>query len=323
MPLQIRAALTSEVVLGQANVGKALALGMIVMVAVVMTAVRAAAAAHRAVAAVSALRRRAARRASSSALGECLLVVTGGVPAAAAGGDARLLHPGRRRPAHAWTRGAASAPDADLLAAISVSLQLAVLTVVGMLVLLVPTMTWVHLRVPRMRRTVEFLCLLPLTIPAIVLVVGLAPIYAWVSYLLGNSPLTLTFAYVVLVLPFAYRAIDAGLGAIDIVTLAEAARSLGSSWTGVLLRIVVPNIRGAIMSAAVISVALVLGEFTISSLLNYDTLQVVINLLGKRNAARVGRGLAGRAGVRVRAAVRAGLRRARGAGRAVRRRNRR
>ena len=36
-PLQIRAALTSEVVLGQANVGKALALGMVVVVAVVMT----------------------------------------------------------------------------------------------------------------------------------------------------------------------------------------------------------------------------------------------------------------------------------------------
>ena len=42
---------------------------------------------------------------------------------------------------------------------------------------------------------------------------------------------------------------------------------------------------GAIMSAALISVALVLGEFTISSLLNFDTLQVVINLLGKRNAS--------------------------------------
>ena len=37
MPLQIREALTSEVVLGQANVGKALALGMIVVVAVVMS----------------------------------------------------------------------------------------------------------------------------------------------------------------------------------------------------------------------------------------------------------------------------------------------
>ncbi|MCW2135981.1 putative spermidine/putrescine transport system permease protein [Actinoplanes cyaneus] len=37
IPLQIRGALTSEVVLGQANVGKAMALGMVVVVAIVMT----------------------------------------------------------------------------------------------------------------------------------------------------------------------------------------------------------------------------------------------------------------------------------------------
>nr|BFE72534.1 ABC transporter permease subunit [Actinoplanes digitatis] len=37
VPLQIRGALTSEVVLGQQNLGKAMALGMVVVVAVVMT----------------------------------------------------------------------------------------------------------------------------------------------------------------------------------------------------------------------------------------------------------------------------------------------
>jgi putative spermidine/putrescine transport system permease protein len=173
----------------------------------------------------------------------------------------------------------------DLLAAIRVSLELAVFTVVVMLVLLVPTMVWVQLRLPKLLRLVEFVCLLPLTIPAIVLVVGLAPVYRWVWHLLGESPNTLTFVYVVLVLPFAYRALAAGLGALDLVTLAEAGRSLGCSWFGVIWRIVVPNIMGAIMSAAIISVALVLGEFTISSLLNFDTLQVVINLLGKRDAS--------------------------------------
>ena len=48
---------------------------------------------------------------------------------------------------------------------------------VVMLVLLVPTMIWVQLRVPWLSPCIEFLCLLPLTVPAIVLVVGLAPIY--------------------------------------------------------------------------------------------------------------------------------------------------
>jgi len=175
--------------------------------------------------------------------------------------------------------------DPDLVQAITISLELAALTVVGMLLLVVPVATWVRLRLPHLRRLIEFICLLPLTIPAIVLVVGIAPIYAWVTYLLGDSPLTLTFVYVVLVLPYAYRAIDNGLGAIDLRTLAEAARSLGARWPTVLARVVVPNIRGALVSASFLSVALVLGEFTLASLLNFNNLQVSINLLGKRNAA--------------------------------------
>jgi putative spermidine/putrescine transport system permease protein len=164
------------------------------------------------------------------------------------------------------------------------SLLLSVTSAVLMLVLLVPTMAWIRLRLPQLQRLVEFLCLLPLAIPAIVLVVGMAPLYAWVNYFLGDSPLTLTFAYTILVLPFAYRAIDAGLAAIDLKTLSEAARSLGASWFTVLWKVVVPNIRVALIGASLLSVALVLGEFTIASLLNFDTLQVQVNLLGKRNA---------------------------------------
>jgi putative spermidine/putrescine transport system permease protein len=164
------------------------------------------------------------------------------------------------------------------------SLGQAGLTALLMLVLLVPTAIWVRLRLPGLRRLVEFICLLPLTIPAIVLVVGLAPVYAWVNYLLGGSALTLTFAYTVLVLPFAYRAIDAGLSAIDVPTLAEAARSLGAGWGTVIWRVVLPNIRSAVLSAAFLTVALVLGEFTIASLLNRTNLQVAINFLGKSSA---------------------------------------
>ncbi|MCG8921829.1 ABC transporter permease [Lentzea sp. CC55] len=174
--------------------------------------------------------------------------------------------------------------DEGLMEALVNSLLLSVTSAVLMLVLLVPTMAWIRLRLPRLQRLVEFLCLLPLAIPAIVLVVGMAPLYAWVNYFLGDSALTLTFAYTILVLPFAYRAIDAGLAAIDLKTLAEAARSLGASWLTVLWKVVVPNIRVALIGASLLSVALVLGEFTIASLLNFDTLQVQVNLLGKRNA---------------------------------------
>ncbi|MBO0679880.1 ABC transporter permease subunit [Mycolicibacterium sp. S2-37] len=171
--------------------------------------------------------------------------------------------------------------DEALYESIVVSLLLAVFTVLAMLAVLVPTMIWVRLRAPWARRPVEFLCLLPLTIPALVIVVGLRNVYLWVTYFLGESPLTLTFVYVVLVLPFAYRSIDAALSAIDLPTLSEAARSLGAGWATTILRVVVPNIWPGILSAAFISIAVVLGEYTIASLSGFQTLQVQIVALGK------------------------------------------
>ncbi len=174
--------------------------------------------------------------------------------------------------------------DEMLRTSIISSLLLALLTTLLMLVLLVPTMIWVRLRVPSAAKLVEYLCLLPLTIPPLVIVVGIANVYAWVSYLFGNSPLTLTFAYVILVLPYAYRAIDSALASINAVTLAEAARSLGAGWTTVIVRVVLPNIWAGVTSAAFVSVALVLGEYTFASLLSFETMPYVIGLLGKSDA---------------------------------------
>lgn len=164
------------------------------------------------------------------------------------------------------------------------SAVLVVLTVVIMVVLLVPTMTWVRLKVRWLSRTLEFICLLPLTIPAIVLVVGLGPVYRVVSGTLSTNSIWLCFVYAILVLPFAYRALDAGLGAIDLPVLSEAARSLGAGWTRILWQVVLPNIRSAVVSACFISVALVLGEFTIAQLLARTNLQTGIYLVSQSDA---------------------------------------
>ena len=164
----------------------------------------------------------------------------------------------------------------DLVDGLVASAWLVVLTVGLMLLLLVPTMIWVRLRVPRAKKLIEFLCLLPLTIPALVIVVGMRNVYAWVDYLVGDSALTLTFVYVVLVLPYSYRAIDAALGSLDATTLSEAARSLGAGWFTVITRVILPNIWPGVLSAAFIAVALVLGEYVAASLLHFDTLPVAM-----------------------------------------------
>jgi putative spermidine/putrescine transport system permease protein len=96
--------------------------------------------------------------------------------------------------------------------------------------------------------------------------------------------LALAFAYLILVLPYSYRALDAGLAAIDLKTLSEAARSLGAGWGTVMLRIVIPNMPSAILNACLLSVALVLGEYTVANLLNFQNLQVEIAYVGLVNA---------------------------------------
>jgi len=160
--------------------------------------------------------------------------------------------------------------------AIVASLELAVITSILMLAILLPTMVWVRLRLPQLNRAVEFICLMPLTVPAIALVVGIRPLYNWISINVSDSILVLSFAYVILVMPYAYRSLDAGLAAIDLKTLSEAARSLGSGWGTIMVRIVVPNMRTAILNAALLSVALVLGEYTFANIMNYENLQVAI-----------------------------------------------
>jgi putative spermidine/putrescine transport system permease protein len=161
----------------------------------------------------------------------------------------------------------------SLISRVIITLELAVITGAAVLVLLVPTMIWIKLRVQWISRTVEFLCLLPLTIPAIALVVGLVPIYNWIQQR-SVSALMLFWVYVILALPYAYRALAAGLNAVDAKTLSEAARGLGASWFTVIFRIIVPNMRQAILNALLLSSALVLGEFTIAYLLLFVNLQV-------------------------------------------------
>jgi len=161
------------------------------------------------------------------------------------------------------------------------SLLLAVVTVAIVLLVLLPTMILVHIRFPKLKRVLEFVCIIPITVPAIVLVVGLAPVYGVVVRVLGGNVWTLAFAYGITVLPYAYRAIQSNLDAVPVITLSEAARSLGAGWPTVVARVLLPNLRRGVLAAAFISVAVVLGEFTIASILNRVNLQTALLQVSK------------------------------------------
>ena len=169
----------------------------------------------------------------------------------------------------------------DLFVAITRSLITAAIVMAFILFLVVPTAIWVHLKLPLLRRPFELLCLLPLAIPAIVIVVGIAPLYRWISINVSESPITLAGVYSILILPYTYSSLSAALDAVDIHTLAEAARTLGASTVHMIFGIIMPTIKTGIVNGSFIAIALVLGEYTISNILNFKTFQVVIAQIGR------------------------------------------
>lgn len=182
------------------------------------------------------------------------------------------------RTLRAW-RIIPSQPDLGL--AVARSLISAGIVMLLILFLIVPTVVWVQLKLPRLRRPLELLCLIPLAIPAIVIVVGIAPLYRWISINLTESPITLSAVYSMLILPYTYRSLSAALDAVDIHTLAEAAQTLGASTFRMISGVIMPTIRTGIINGSFIAIALVLGEFTISNILNYKTFPVVIAQIGR------------------------------------------
>ncbi|HUI90389.1 MAG TPA: ABC transporter permease subunit [Anaerolineales bacterium] len=147
------------------------------------------------------------------------------------------------------------------------SLIWAVLTIIVGILLFVPTAYLIRLRVPQLRGVVEFVTLLPFVIPAIVLVFGLVRTFSHPPLLIVDSPAVLVAGYTVLSMPYMYRAIDTGLRSIDVRTLTEAAQSLGAGWGTILFRIILPNIRVAILSGSFLSFAIVMGEYILAQYL--------------------------------------------------------
>jgi putative spermidine/putrescine transport system permease protein len=175
---------------------------------------------------------------------------------------------------------------------------LALTTIVISIILIVPTAYWIRLRLPQARRIVEFITLMPFVVPAIILVFGLIRIYSspvnvpfteiqlmqpLTNFKVGTNILIVA-GYMVLAMPYMYRSVDTGMRTVDIATLTEAAQSLGASWFTIITRIILPNIRSALLSGALLTFAIVVGEVTLASFLGVDAFGPYLFLLGQHRA---------------------------------------
>lgn len=188
----------------------------------------------------------------------------------------------------------AALSDPGFVGAFSFSLAAAAASVIFGLLLIVPTAYWVQLKLPGLRPIVEYITLAPFVIPAIILAFGLIKTYGSPFMVFGipvlpaltdtaaKTNILLVAGYIVLALPYMYRAVDTGLRAIDVRTLTEAAQSLGANWFTILFRVIFPNLRVAIISGAFLTFAIVIGEFVLATYLDRPAYGPYLNLIGDK-----------------------------------------
>ncbi len=178
-----------------------------------------------------------------------------------------------------WTLSAvrALAHDGALWSSLLLSVEIALGAAAITLALLSPTSVWVNLRLPRLRRLLEGLTLVPLVVPVVVVVLGL---YGAFPPAFVTSPALLALEYVVLAMPYSYRVIDGAVQSLDLHTLTDAGRTLGGGWVQTFFRVLLPQLRTSLMSAAFITIAYCLGEFAMASLLGFTTFPVQLFQIG-------------------------------------------
>jgi putative spermidine/putrescine transport system permease protein len=172
--------------------------------------------------------------------------------------------------------------NGDFWHTIKISFLLAIETIVISLLLFVPTIYLVHLKLPRLRPVIAFMALVPFVVPPIVMVVGLLRTFRGTPHWFYGEPWGfLAAAYVILAFPYMFFSLDAGFRSIDVQTLTEASQSLGAKWTTTLFRVILPNIRSAALAASFLTLAIVLGEFTIANLAAFHTFPIFLQYVNE------------------------------------------
>ena len=145
------------------------------------------------------------------------------------------------------------------------SLILSIATVLVSMLIIVPTVYWVTIRLPKAKALLEVLMILPFGIPTVVLALALVQVYNTTP--IGRTPFLLIGAVFVYSMPFMYRPVMNAMQAIDVHTLTESSLSLGANQIQALIRIIIPNIFPGILSGGLLVFATVFAEFTLTKLI--------------------------------------------------------
>nr|WP_242704332.1 ABC transporter permease [Enterococcus sp. 665A] len=171
--------------------------------------------------------------------------------------------------------------DGEFIAAVGRSILLAGVVLLTILVLMIPTIIWIHLYFPRLNRWLEKLVLLPYALPGVILVTALLRTYAKTGIPMF---VVLVGALFVTALPIVFLSLNNQMRLINLKELVDAAETLGAPISTIVFRVLFPNIRIGATLVSLMIFSSVFGEYMLTNLLIGGRFQTVrIYMLRRMN----------------------------------------
>jgi putative spermidine/putrescine transport system permease protein len=152
------------------------------------------------------------------------------------------------------------------------------------IVFIVPSIYLAIVYYPPLEKLFEILSVLPFAMPGVILAIGMIQMYSGGPVRITGTCWILIGAYFILILPFMYQTTKNSFRTINARALTEAALMLGCGKMETFFKIIFPNVIRGVVSAALISVSVLFGEFVLANLLvgeGYETLQIYLYKLQK------------------------------------------
>lgn len=180
-----------------------------------------------------------------------------------------------------WTLSwyAALFQDTRYLEALGRSIFVISCSVLLSLVIMLLAIFVVTIYFPDKEKYLKVVSMIPYGVPGVVMAIGLINIYSSSSISLTGTPWILIGTYAVIIMPFVYQGIRNSLYTVNATELIQAAELLGATKVQAVFSVVLPNIIKGVLTAALLSIAMLFGEFALANLLvggQYETLQIYL-----------------------------------------------
>lgn len=169
--------------------------------------------------------------------------------------------------------------DNKFITSLLQTINISVITSVTSVFILVPCIYITSLHCKKLEKLFEVLTVIPFILPGVILAIGLIQMYSKDPINITGTVWILFGAYFILCLPFMYQSIRNNFRGIDALRLTEAAMILGCSEFQAFLKVIIPNVVKGIISAVLLSISILFGEFVLANLLvgnNYKTIQIYL-----------------------------------------------